>query len=177
MLKDLWVCPQSMDFSTASTDRLIIVNLRQWNYKLFIHGWKKELDSTSGSWMQRVSDHLCYFYKNKIVSIEVPVRLLFPLPCRFLCSLSARRGTVIQGETGNRRSHRLLPVVPTFLVQGPQIMDSQMPKCKQSPEKPVRKTCRFLKSTTKNFSSWGVGWSLRICILISIPGRHCFTHL
>lgn len=53
MLKDLWVCPQSMDFSTASTDRLIIVNLRQWNYKLFIHGWKKELDSTSGSWMQR----------------------------------------------------------------------------------------------------------------------------
>lgn len=33
---------------TASTDRLIILDLTQWDDKLFIPGWKKELDSTSG---------------------------------------------------------------------------------------------------------------------------------
>lgn len=52
MLKDLWVCPQSADFGTASTDRLIILDLTQWDYKLFIPSWKKELDSTSGGWTQ-----------------------------------------------------------------------------------------------------------------------------
>jgi hypothetical protein len=49
-------------FSPASTDRLIILDLTQWNYKLFIPSWKKEPNSTSESWMQ-YADCLYYFSK------------------------------------------------------------------------------------------------------------------
>lgn len=39
-------------------------------YKLFIPSWKRELDSTSGGWMQH-TDRLCHFYKN---GIQLPAR-------------------------------------------------------------------------------------------------------
>lgn len=48
-LRDLWVCPQSLELSTSSTDRLIILVLTQWNYKLFIPSWKKKNSTHLGA--------------------------------------------------------------------------------------------------------------------------------
>lgn len=124
VLKDLWVCPQSVDFSTASTDRLIILDLTQWDYKLFIPSWKKELDSTSGGWMQRTV-RLCYFYKN---GIHFPSRCIcccFPLTWGCSALPAACREVVKWGSAGSQDTHLLLAFL-TFPVHG---FRSLVPKC------------------------------------------------
>lgn len=113
-LRDLWVCPQSLELSTASTDRLIILVLTQWNYKLFIPSWKKKEFNSSGSWMQH-EDDLCYFYeKLKFIfhwGVEVALGLLAPS--------SAFKRSGLRGESGSQDSCELLLAFHNFIVWGP----------------------------------------------------------
>lgn len=100
VLKDLWVCPQSVDFGIASTDRLIILNLTQWNYKLFIPSWKKELNI----WELNAACRLLMLSLQKWNSDSIKVHMLLPL--FYLTGrsalLKACRQAVMWGETGCR---------------------------------------------------------------------------
>lgn len=113
-LKDVWVCPQSLELSTASTDRLIILVLTQWNYKLFIPSWKKKEFNSSGSWMQHEDDLCCFYEKLKFIlhwSVEVALGLLAP-------SLAFKRSG-LGGESGSQDSCELLSAFHSFFVWGP----------------------------------------------------------
>lgn len=116
VLKDLWVCPPSMNLSTASKDRLIILHFTQWNYKLFIPSQKKELNI----WKLNAACRSLMLFLQKWNSDSSLMRCCHDLSLTgspALLKACTRLG--LWGKTGCWESHRLLSALPIFPEQGP----------------------------------------------------------
>lgn len=150
-LKDLWVCPQSLDLSTASTDRLIILVLTQWNYKLFIPSGekKKELiwepnaawDGFATSTKDEVHD------SSRCGSRPGPLALIFAL-----------NQLGLQGETGTQNSCELLSALLNVCFRGSDYWFSNvsMQTISWRSEKHIKMWKYGLQSQKFQFSRCGV---------------------